>query len=220
MRPSHQPNRLLSLPLEIRLCIYRHVLLEQRQYIDPQRSFEDPRQNIRRALLRTCKQIYHEARLIFYSENTFVLSKPRAFFAFLGRIGTGNIALLRSLRIYAPGNYTTSSKAYYNRFAEQTAPAWYFVLNKLAEEATGLRHVYVHFGDPYTLNDRGPGSHLTFVQVLGRMKVSEKMEIDGLFVARWPGYLEKMLGMPVCRSQYESPLLLRQLRMYQHRLKP
>ena len=61
----------------------------------------------------------------------------------------------------------------------------------------------------------GAGRDLNFVRALGRMKVSQKMEINGCFATEWPRYLEGKLGMPVWDLRGHSQEILRWLREYQ-----
>lgn len=51
------------------------------------------------ALLQTCRQIYHETSLLFYTLNTFHLSKPQDMLSFLRHLGKERCGELRSLHL-------------------------------------------------------------------------------------------------------------------------
>ena len=95
---SSQDSKLLQLPAELRNRIYEMVLLH------PFRDFLMPgsRAGNYTVLLRTCRQIFHEAAEIYYSGNTFH-TFPDTLVRALRTIGVRNRALLRGLRILHPG---------------------------------------------------------------------------------------------------------------------
>jgi len=72
----HKKPTFLSLPAELRLEIYRNLLLANSP-IDPINFLTI--NGIHPALLRTCRGIYHEARQIL-GENTFVLEARKVLF--------------------------------------------------------------------------------------------------------------------------------------------
>ena len=51
------------------------------------------------ALLQTCRQIYHESSLLFYSINTMYISDPQAMLSFLRHLGPARCDELRSLHL-------------------------------------------------------------------------------------------------------------------------
>lgn len=69
-RPRAQPPELLSLPVELRLHIFRYLVLTEDK-IYPQWENCWLREGLRRNILRTCSQLYEEASTILYEENTF-----------------------------------------------------------------------------------------------------------------------------------------------------
>lgn len=88
-------------------------------------------------------------------------------------------------------------------------------MNRLAAEATDLERVYVYLDAEVSMGHHGAGKDLNFVRALGRMKVSEKMEITGYFAVEWPRYLERKLGKPVWNEESKSQDELRWLKEYQ-----
>jgi hypothetical protein len=167
-------------------------------------------------LLRTCKQIYHEALPILYSENEFMVDTARRFLSWLQQIGPVNIRLLKSLRIFPHAVYSETGQTWLGpEDPDYSGPTWCELLNKLADEATGLRYVYVYLDAEEELGHYGAGKDLNFVRALGRMKVSQRLKIDGYFATEWPRYLEGKLGMPVWDTQGHSQNYLLGLREYQ-----
>ncbi|KXJ85158.1 hypothetical protein Micbo1qcDRAFT_128483 [Microdochium bolleyi] len=65
--PSRLPGSFLLLPCELRLKIYRNLLLEP-----PSTDQKCPRAHSSAAILRTNRQIYSEAMPVLYSENEFL----------------------------------------------------------------------------------------------------------------------------------------------------
>lgn len=69
---AEQPlSRLLLLPAEIRLTIWELIVIHQQQ-LTPSTSSLKPEAFSPASLLRTCKQINHEATPILYQANTFL----------------------------------------------------------------------------------------------------------------------------------------------------
>lgn len=114
------PFRLLDLPAEVRNQIYREILvLEDAIELNPKSTNpeQDERTRTRRLnryrydiqprlrLLRTNKQIHHEATSIYYGENEFRFTHVQGWYvlaAFLHTIGPENSKLLRSIAIHVP----------------------------------------------------------------------------------------------------------------------
>lgn len=61
--------RFLDLPPELRLEVYRHILIGRNREV-----LEAPDQAIETAILRTCNLIYHEAEPVLYCENDFSMA--------------------------------------------------------------------------------------------------------------------------------------------------
>jgi len=226
---SKQPLTFLSLPLESRLDIYRHALVNKErmggrfsrsmvQYqimIDVRKSREE--MTMTPALLRTTKQIYHEALPILYGENEFMVDKAKMILDWLQQIGPVSVTLLTSLRIFPHAVYSETGKGLFGvrEDPNYTGPTWCALLNKLAADATGLRHVFVYLDAEPGSGHYGAGKDLNFVRALGKMKVSGSMKIEGFFGTEWPRYLEGKVGMSVWDEQSCSEDMLRLLRKYQ-----
>lgn len=228
MSQPQQPHNFFSLPLEIRLIIYRHALINkkrlggrfsrsvivQHQKITVLENPED--RTMAPSLLRTSKQIYREALPILYSENEFLIDQASRFLMWLRQIGPVNIKLLKYLRIFPHADYSPNGYAWPGRARpDYSGPTWCKLLNKLADEAIGLGYVCVYLDANAEWGHYGAGRDSNFARALGRMKVSQKMEIDGYFLIEWLAYLEQKIGMPVWDAQGRSEGDLRSLRKYQ-----
>ncbi|KAB5513319.1 hypothetical protein GE09DRAFT_1231946 [Coniochaeta sp. 2T2.1] len=150
------------------------------------------------AILRACKQIYHEAAPVLYSRNIFRFSRPNKMLQFLERAGPANIKLIRFLDMRPI------------MWRDLPFQLWLTLLNTLAVECTGLRHVRIYWatdettwwntnertwralprGDP----ERGLGDNLAFVRALVKIKGLERMIICGYYGKHWPTYLERETG--------------------------
>lgn len=146
-----------------------------------------------------------------------MVAYAKKFLDWLQRIGPGNIKLLKSLRIFPHATYSEPGKSWFGdaTVPDDSGPVWRKLLNKLADEATGLERVYVNLDAELSMGHQGAGRDLNFVRALGRMKISGSMKIDGYFGAEWPRYLEGKLKMPVWDAQGKSQDELRWLREYQ-----
>ncbi|KFZ18773.1 hypothetical protein V501_01004 [Pseudogymnoascus sp. VKM F-4519 (FW-2642)] len=228
MSQPQQQHDFFSLPLKIRLSIYRHALVNKRrdgglprgmvQYqimVTIRKELKD--RTMTPALLRTSKQIYREALPILYSENKFLVDKAKQLLDWLQQIGSINITLLKSLRIFPHAVYSGTGQPWLgdSENSDYSGPTWCKLLNKLADEATGLEYVYVNLDAEESWGHYGAGKDLNFVRALGRMKVSRRMEIDGYFAMEWPRYLKGKLGIPVWDTQGHSQSYLRWLGEYQ-----
>lgn len=69
------PFRLLDLPAELRMRIYEYALTAPDNAIRIYYSFQKCRVNpgLGLPLLRTCRQVYNEARDVLYQENTVLV---------------------------------------------------------------------------------------------------------------------------------------------------
>ncbi|KAF7510830.1 hypothetical protein GJ744_005930 [Endocarpon pusillum] len=105
----------LSLPPEIRMMIYRYLLskkltktvvhIKKELFRQPKTCSRDKATptvptTLSSQLLRVCRQIYHEAVAILYSENVFKVNELHVLHEdFLCSIGVRNLALLNSVTI-------------------------------------------------------------------------------------------------------------------------
>ena len=196
----------LTLPVEIRLQIYdlllvsrfdrmqnpswavgntdqKLVLLDMIQA--PQYRTMEP------GILRTCKQIYHEANPILHSQNVFAINEPEQMFRFIVQVGLVNFKLVKTLHIWVP-------------WMAKLAP-WLQLLYILAEEASGLRSIELgwgancdfHYHPERGTEERGLGDSLDFVRALGKIQGLEKLVIKGYYAKNWPVYLEGRIGVRV-----------------------
>jgi hypothetical protein len=189
----------LGLPAEIRLEIYDILLVNRWEGPIPSwdlrghktgqkrvrllKALPDPR-TISPNILRTCKQIYIEARPIIYTQNLFDIHIPDDMLKFLAQIGPTNIKFVRSLEIGVHW--------------EITVDPWLKLLQKLAEEATGLRSIELQwivscYRDEF--EHRGLGDSLPFVRALASIKQLEKLKIGGLYAKHWPAYLAREMDV-------------------------
>jgi hypothetical protein len=147
----------------------------------------------------------------------WLVDNATRFLTFLQNLGPQKTSDLRSLRICPSAVYQKTELDFWGVHANgySSAPEWCKLLNKLADEATSLEYVYV-FLDCYEEGSHfGAGRDANFVKALGKLKVSGKMELVGLFAKGWPEYLEEKIGMPVWSKENESKNDLRRLRDYQ-----
>lgn len=118
----------LDIPAELRNEIYRHVLVKKSKV-----SFAHPANFPRTAaLLRTCRQVYEEARGILYSENEFRFERDHRnirraysvashevgyqhFLRVLRLVGAHNISKLRTLEIDFEDQMPRNSEAHSSR---------------------------------------------------------------------------------------------------------
>jgi hypothetical protein len=145
------------------------------------------------------------------------VDNPTRFLTFLQELGPKKSSDLRSLRICPSAVYRKDGLELFGAQADGycSGPEWCKLLNKLADEATGLEYVYVFLDSDEGGGHYGAGRDVNFVKALGRLKVSGKMELVRLFANGWPRYLEEKIGMPVWNEESESAFGLRWLRHYQ-----
>jgi len=155
-------------------------------------------------ILQTCKQIYHEANSILYSQNVFKISEPKQMFRLIVQIGLVNFKLVKTLDIWVP-------------WMAELSP-WLQLLYISAEEASGLRYIRIrwgaecefHWGLERGARERGLGDNLDFIHVLGKIQGLEKLVIGGYYAKNWPAYLEARMSVQVrvicghCREERES----------------
>ncbi|RDL36559.1 Uncharacterized protein BP5553_05911 [Venustampulla echinocandica] len=197
---------LLTLPVEIRLRIYDLLVVsrfdrtenpswavghtDQKLVLLDMGQFRQYR-TMEPGILQTCKQIYHEANSILYSQNVFAISEPKQVFRFIEQIGLANLKLVKTLDIWVP-------------WMAELSP-WLQLLNILAEEASGLRCIELGWSADCEFTwklrrgarERGLGDNLEFVRVLGKIRGLEKLVISGFYAKNWLAYLEERMGIRV-----------------------
>ncbi|GLA95487.1 hypothetical protein AtubIFM57143_002499 [Aspergillus tubingensis] len=214
--PPPKPNLFLTLPPELRLLIYTHLLTNQHHHRRtlsaanniannrPQLSTQNQihlythhhnnknkTNNLHPSILLTCKQIHAEALPILYTHNTFSTTHPTQLHHHLTSIGPLNTSLLRSLHIFVPWSNSSS-----------TIWSWIVLLHNLSEHATGLRYLEIGWDTniPWLTHmepgdeARGLGDNILFVHALARLRQLRRLRIYGFFGVEWPGYLKRELG--------------------------
>ena len=190
----------LSLPLEVRFRIYEDLLV-CKLYVTPEYR-PRARPPITLSVLRTCKQIYTEASPIFYSKNEILVDEPEPIIRWLTRIGRINVRHLRRLRIFVGAvNYGGD---FSSRDSACVGHLWYKLLDELARDAAGLRHIYVYWSFKCS---GAAGKDLPFVRRLGKLQRLQSMDLDGYYPKQWPSYLAKKLGIEVQEEQPSSLFL-------------
>ncbi len=110
---------------------------------------------------------------------------------FINEIGPVNLKLVKSLHIMVDWRTNLST--------------WLNLLDKLAQEANGLRCIWLIWGAYYEYGElpqigtreRGFGGNLDFVCALGKIRGLEKLTISGYYAKSWPKYLDEVLGIQV-----------------------
>lgn len=105
---------------------------------------------------------------MLYSENKFLVDKAKQFLDWLQQIGSVNITLLKSLRIFPHAVYSETGQTWLgdSESPDYSGPTWCKLLSKLADEATGLGYVYVYFDAEEDFGHYGAGKDLNFVRAL------------------------------------------------------
>jgi hypothetical protein len=147
----------------------------------------------------------------------WLVGNATQFLTFLQKLGPQKISDLRALRICPHAVYYKTGLKTFGGPADgySSGPEWCKLLNKLADEVTGLEYVYVFLDCFEEGGHFGAGRDVNLVKALGKLKVSGKMELVGLFGKGWPEYLEGKFGMPVWSRESKSGHDLRRLRSYQ-----
>lgn len=194
-----------TLPREIRDCIYGLVLVCEPKLMKFPRDKDEPQ--IDPSLLRTCKQIHDEASLILYTRNKFFFSKPKATLEWFNQIGPNNFKSVKNIKLWVRAEDEVRHTP--------DAPAWYKLLNRLAEEATGLRHldIYLDVDDYFFLF--GPGRDVQLARELGKIGGLQSMTIAGAYDKRWPEYLTQKMGISVEELWMDNPQYVKDLRRFQ-----
>ena len=208
--PSQKPKfQFLSLPPEARLRINESVLVSKPQVIPDRRPAADP--PVAPPILRTCKRIHSEASPFLYSTNTFLIAEPERILKWFEQIGRTNIVHLKSVRIFVHGVYSTKEIPFLS--IANTSLHWYKVLDRLAREATGSRHVYICWDAEESCGHHGAGKDVHFVRELAKIQGLQSMAIDGFYAMHWPRYLAEKMGVLIKEDPSQSLLL--HLRKYQ-----
>ena len=197
MSPQESRSDFLSLPPEVRLRIYEYLLVCNSHVAPDYRPRAE--QPITLSMLRTCKQIHTEASQIFYSKNEILVDEPEPIIHWLTQIGQINVKHLRSIRIFVHAVYSPTDTS--SRHSARVGHLWYKLLDELAREAAGLRHIYIY----WSFNCSGAaGKDLRFVRGLGKFQRLQSMDLDGYYAKQWPSYLAGKLGIEI---QEEQPSL-------------
>lgn len=195
----------VSLPSEIRYCVYDYLFVshtdgDSQKYIHLLKS-KAPKppigtdsgirktlnQRVDLTILQTCKQIRDEA-LQFFLQNIFLIQWPENGLDWLFQLGHFNIQHIKSIQIDVSWHYDCSDNF-----------PWYPFLDKLAQEAVGLRHLYVYWGGRGTI---GAGKDLVFVRKLAKIRNLQTMVIGGFYAMHWPSYLSEKLGVRVVEDEH------------------
>ena len=190
----------LSLPPEVRLRIYEYLLVCKSHVTPIYRPRERPPITI--SVLRTCKQIYTEASPVFYSKNEIVVAEPEMIIRWLALIGRINVRHLRTIRIFVGaadygGDFSSRDSTCVDRL-------WYKLLDVLARDAAGLRHIYIYWSFDCS---GAAGKDLHFVRRLAKLQRLQSMGLDGYYAKQWPSYLARKLGIEVQEVQHSLPTL-------------
>ena len=224
---SSQDSRcdFMSLPPEVRLRIYEDLLV-CKSHITPvfhhllgfniqgfsptllnsiQQTMEyrpRARQPITLSVLRTCKQIHTEGSPIFYSKNEIVVDEPEPIIRWFALIGRMNVRHLRRIRIFVG-----AVQCFENTCPQHSAcvgQSWYKLLDELARNAAGLRHIYIYWSFKCS---GAAGKDLHFVRRLGELQRLQSMDLDGYYAKQWPIYLTRKLGIEVHEEAPSLPTL-------------
>lgn len=182
MSSSKTKANFLSLPIELRLCIYDHLLVYELPIKPALGCYGCPSLSV----LRTCKQINAEASPILYSQNTFKFHQPIFALSRLLSIGAGNAKHLHTL-IICRGHPD---------YATRSSCGQRHVLDQFLWEGTGLRDVFVYW-DPEDSCPYGVEMDLLFVRDSGEMRGLVYTLVTGYHARPWPGYWAKMICVPV-----------------------
>ena len=141
---SGLPSPFLDLPVEIRLEIYRYLIVYGRHH-EIQYSFKLHNSGnlycppLHLKILRVCRQVYTESSTIFYGNLTFVMlfltNLQEMTNLFLPRIGPKNASLIRYLDVSHVVFEASSSQNHLDRFIEE--------LLLVLDKCTGLVAVHI-----------------------------------------------------------------------------
>ena len=195
----------LLLPLELRLQIYKYMFLCKKPIMMDKNRQHRTERSLPLSVLRTCKQIHQEASPILYSQNIFALTWPDQICKWLTQIGRANIKLLKTIHILVLPKWNEEEE-----YFARTTGCWYKVLDLLAQEATGLRHILIYWSASFRPGDYG--KDLRFVRELAKIQGLQSMVVDGFYGMHWPRYLTEKMGVTVVETNLinkRSPLRMR-----------
>lgn len=212
MPPQNFRFDFLALPPKARLRIYKYLLVcKPQDQITPEYR-PAAAQPLTPSILATCKQIHAEACPILYSKNEFLVSEPERIFRWFTQIGRLNIKHLRKVRIFVEAVYSTKEIPFLSTASESLS--WYKLLDQLAREATGLRHLHIYWDADPTCGHYGAGKDLRFVRELAKIHGLKSMDVAGYYAIHWPRYLTEKMGILVQEKDRSQPYL-QYLRKYQ-----
>lgn len=185
---KHPPNKakgsskvtLLTLPPEIRLKIYDHLLVnycyEESEIICTR--YERPRiyihgdTRIELGILQTCKQIYQEATSIFYSQNRFYFPDPHHLLQFVACIGLVKLKLVKEVHFQVDRHKSSQLR--------QLLDILIGDVNVSADEANGLQVTRHTWGIrvEYSGDVRSPSAERNFVRALKQVRDMEELEVN------------------------------------------
>ena len=161
----------LSLPLEIRFQIYELALTSSPK-IPREHPLSAPRSRqllatrlLSRELLFANHQIYLEARITFYQQNTFLLVSPNQASRWLARIGPINRAYIRDLRIIINGIT-----------GEIACEMWRFLFQQLPLALPGLRRLHLYL-EPASMWTLWVFEWEEVLEPLGRMPALQNLDV-------------------------------------------
>jgi hypothetical protein len=187
----------LDLPFEIRMMVYNFVFpktedrsktlcyhngLAKENGVRVQRH-RAIKSDLDLQLLRTCRQVYEEARVQLYSRIELRMPKVYEIPKFFAKVGPLNFANLRSIRL--------------NVQAAEKLNVWLNTLKLLASSIPNLRVLSVEFFMDWSLNERpirrGLGDHYLVARALTRFRKLREIHLRGFHDTRWEGFLRRSL---------------------------
>lgn len=191
------------------------------------------------AILRTCKQVYHEARPVLYSKNLFVGTRAEHLLNLRRICGRENFSMIRWVRV-------SVSHILRDRKDECVE-----LFNILANEPADLRDLTVFWASPgmgylqprpdrrRTVDrTRGSGKDVEIARAMASIRSVTKLTLAGYYAQNWPEYFRASMGCEVLtpcdfkfmypwgrleerliivekNSQTEEPTAAQKLKMYQ-----
>ncbi|KAF2871087.1 hypothetical protein BDV95DRAFT_607369 [Massariosphaeria phaeospora] len=213
----------LTLPVEMRLEVYELLLVnrsnetaqgwetvgttnQKKIPLDEAQPGQD--QGLEPAILRTCKQIYKEARSVLYSRNAFIIAKPReAHYTIMKCMERDALSSIKTMHLWV--SYASQSAPDYVPVYANAAEKhqWFKLLKTIRNKATGLRHLEIALdANIEAAWSRGWASaacrgHLggksMFKHVLRKIQGLESFVLRGYYAKDWPEYFEEHVGIPV-----------------------